>query len=127
MEHKFPDDAANADAQDGRASPEPTLPPLPSVANRVIRVFISSTFRDMQEERGALLDPLKERIEATGVRVIGSLDQLRERLTGPEAIDHEAIAALPMDAAVASTVGALGPSEPAPPSTPKVLGRLRAR
>ena len=35
--------------------PEPSIPKAPAPKDRVVRVFISSTFRDMQEERNRLV------------------------------------------------------------------------
>jgi hypothetical protein len=48
-----------------------------------------------------------EVIRALGVNVIGNLDVLESRLTGPEHIDYTKIDRLPIDAAVASILGAM--------------------
>lgn len=47
-----------------------------------------------------------EAIQASGVNVVGDLEVLRRRLTGPEAIEEDALVDLPIDVAVSAVLGA---------------------
>jgi len=51
-------------------------------------------------------------IRELGVNVIGDLDVLEARLTGPDEIDYSSVDRLPIDAAVASVLGAMSTRPP---------------
>ena len=59
------------------------------------------------DRAAALAHEYVEVIRELGVNVIGNLDVLESRLTGPEHIDYTKIDRLPIDAAVASILGAM--------------------
>ena len=64
-------------------------------------------------------------IEQSGVRVMGDLKLLSAHLSGPDEISDDAAQALPMDAALAAILGALG--DGTPKDEPTIAGLVRKR
>jgi hypothetical protein len=68
-----------------------------------------------------------EVIREIGVNVIGDLDVLETRLTGPAAIDYSGVDRLPIDVAVASVLGAMSTRQPRIEARASVLARAKRK
>jgi hypothetical protein len=78
------------------------------------------------DRAGDLAGEFADAIATSGVRVIGDLDVLRERFTGPETAPAVP-QAVSIDAAVAAVLGILEASARAPKGTARTVDRVRAR